>query len=488
MVVDNPKKWPLKVPGVEIIQSKRYITESAFTRLSGARVFNLSRSYGYQSIGYYVSLLAAARGHRPVPSVTTMRDLQNPSMVRRAGADLEDLIRKSLAPLKSDDFILSIYFGKNLAKRNERLSKALFNTFHAPLLRAHFTRGRNGWGLQNISEIGIVDVPESHYDFVIESAAEYFGNRTYARRRKEFRFTLAILHKPDDAEAPSNRGAIKRFIAAGQTLGIGVELITREDYGRLAEYDGLFIRETTSVANHTFRFARRAETEGMAVIDDPESILLCTNKVYLAERLGRLRIRTPKTLILHRENLDVAALTLGLPCVLKRPDSSFSQGVIKVATRETLEKEARAMLERSELIIAQEYLPTEFDWRVGVLDGEVLYVCRYYMAGNHWQIIHRDAHGRTSLGTSDTLKVEDAPADVVRLALRATRAIGRGLYGVDIKQVGRTFYVIEVNDNPNLDHGVEDEVLQDELYTRIMRWFLRRMEARGERHMVKDPE
>jgi glutathione synthase/RimK-type ligase-like ATP-grasp enzyme len=48
-----------------------------------------------------------------------------------------------------------------------------------------------------------------------------------------------------------------------------VELIEKKDYARLAEYDGLLIRETTSVDNHTYRFAKKAESEGLVVMDDP---------------------------------------------------------------------------------------------------------------------------------------------------------------------------------------------------------------------------
>jgi glutathione synthase/RimK-type ligase-like ATP-grasp enzyme len=70
---------------------------------------------------------------------------------------------------------------------------------------------------------------------------------------------------------------------------------------------------------------------------------------------------------------------------------------------------------------------------------------------------------------------------VVRTALRAANLIGDGLYGVDIKQVGQSLYVIEVNDNPNIDAGVEDAVLKDELYKRIMRVILRRIEQRKEK-------
>ena len=39
--------------------------------------------------------------------------------------------------------------------------------------------------------------------------------------------------------------------------------------------------------------------------------------------------------------------------------------------------------------------------------------------------------------------------------------------------------MIEVNDNPNLDLGVEDAVLKDELYRRVLGELVRRIEARG---------
>jgi glutathione synthase/RimK-type ligase-like ATP-grasp enzyme len=100
------------------------------------------------------------------------------------------------------------------------------------------------------------------------------------------------------------------------------------------------------------------------------------------------------------------------------------------------------------------------------------------MVKNHWQIYH---HGgdRTSSGRYDTLPTFEVPRDVLRAALAATQPIGDGLYGVDVKEKDGKGYVIEVNDNPNLDRGVEDHYLGAELYHLIMGEFLRRMEERG---------
>src|SRR5690606_9266538 len=98
----------------------------------------------------------------------------------------------------------------------------------------------------------------------------------------------------------------------------------------------------------------------------------------------------PKTVLIHRGNIAQAARELGFPCVLKQPDSQFSRGVIKVEDEAGLRRQTREMLERSDLIIGQSFEPTEYDWRIGVLDGQPLYACRYYMAEGHWQVVKRE--------------------------------------------------------------------------------------------------
>lgn len=478
IVVNNPKDWAFSIPGVDVVAARVYLTEPQYNEKRGLKVFNLARSYRYQSLGYYVSLLAEARGHRPQPDLTTIQDLKLQTIVRAVSDELDQLIQRSLANIQSSEFTLSIYFGRNLAKQYARLSLSLFNLFPAPLLRARFQRQQK-WQLQNISLISANEVPEAHHDFVTEVAADYFaGKRARRRKRAETRFDLAILHNPDEAMPPSNARALKKFIKAAERVGLAADLIERDDYGHLAEYDALFIRATTHVTHYTYRFARRAAAEGMVVIDDPGSILKCTNKVYLAELLNRHRIATPRSWILHRRNLEQAADEIRLPCVLKQPDSAFSQGVLKARDSDEFFEQVQALLEKSELVIAQEFLPTPFDWRVGVLNGHVLYVCKYYMAGRHWQIVQRDKSGKTREGKAETLEVEDAPAAVVRTALRAARLIGDGLYGVDLKAIGRRCVVMEINDNPNIDAGVEDAVLGDALYERIMQTFLQRIEVR----------
>ena len=296
------------------------------------------------------------------------------------------------------------------------------------------------------------------------------------------RFSLGILHNPDNSNAPSDAKALKKFVRAAESLGMSAELIRKDDYAKIVQFDALFIRDTTFIESYTYRFSRKAEGEGLIVIDDPQSILRCTNKVYLAELLARHHVAIPKTVVAHAGNTDEIGRQLGFPVVLKRPDSAFSQGVIKVADAKELETELKKFLHDSDLVVAQEFLPTTFDWRIGVLDQQPLYACKYFMARGHWQIINHNDPGRDRLGRFETVPVDWAPRKAVQLAVKAANLIGHGLYGVDVKESNGKFYVIEVNDNPNLEAGIEDQVLKDELYHRIMSVFLRRLEQKKSRY------
>ena len=478
LVVDKLADWPTELPAVAVVAADDYLAQPERWRETGLRVYNLCSSYRYQSSGYYVSLLAAARGHRPLPDVSTIQDLKSVTLPRLLGDELDTLIADSLRPLESDRFELSVYFAQNMAQRHRRLARALYNLFPAPLLRASFRRGKT-WQLRSLRAVSLDDVPDNHRDFLAQAASDWFAKRRRAPAKpRTAGYDLALLVNAEEADPPSNAQALCLFERAARQHGFNVDRVGRDDYGSLAEYDALFIRETTQVNHHTYRFARRAAAAGLVVMDDPDSILRCTNKVFLAERLQRAGIATPDTLIVHRGNADTVAQRLGLPCVLKQPDSAFSRGVMKVDTPQALHSALSKLLSASDLIVAQAYAPTDFDWRVGVLAGEPLYLCRYHMAASHWQIVRHGQDGAKDEGNADTLPLSAAPAGLLRTAKAAARCIGNGLYGVDIKQVGERFLVIEVNDNPSIDAGIEDAEIGEALYAAVMSEFARRVAAK----------
>lgn len=477
VVVNRRGDWRNDIAGVEVVLARDYLTKPEWSRERGARIFNLCRSYRYQSKGYYVSLLAVARRHRPFPDLMTVLDMKSRALVRNLDEEVDAVIQRALADIKSDRFELSVYFGKNMATRHDRLARGLFGRFPVPLMRASFVR-KQRWRLVSVAPLSPRDVKESHRDFMHESATAYFARPRYqSRPKRAARFDLAILFDPEEQLAPSDPKALAFFRSAAEEVGFNVEMIQRDDYRRLGEFDALFLRETTAVNHHTFRFAQRAEAEGLIVIDDPESILRCTNKVFQTETFTAAKIPVPNTLITDRADPEEIAERIGFPCVLKTPDSAFSQGVVKCADAEELARHGSRMLEQTDLLLVQEFLPSDFDWRIGVLNGEALYACRYHMARGHWQIVKKTDSGRYRYGQVEPFALGEVPERVVQIALRATGRIGNGLYGVDLKQIGERIVVTEVNDNPNIDAGCEDAILGRELYAKIMRTLLERVEA-----------
>src|SRR5260221_13827690 len=108
----------------------------------------------------------------------------------------------------------------------------------------------------------------------------------------------------------------------------------------------------------------------MPVIDDPISMIRCMNKVFLMELLGSNQVPTPPTVMLaDQTDLPRAMDQLGLPLVVKIPDGSFSRGVHKVATVDEFKRIADELFEETDLLLAQKFIPTEFDWRVGAFSG-----------------------------------------------------------------------------------------------------------------------
>jgi glutathione synthase/RimK-type ligase-like ATP-grasp enzyme len=475
IVVENPDHWQFALEDVEVITPAKYIAGEIYQQTKGLKIINLCKSYQYQSLGYYVSLLAEARKHKVLPGITTIQDLRFPSILREDSQDFDDLIQSSFKQVKTDKVEFDIYFGTTQNESLNKLARQLFQYVQAPSLSATFSK-KSKWVLQSIRPLSLGEVPKDDRH-LLRSAVEKYLHRKREVKPDRKKYDLAILIDPDDKNPPSDEKAIQRFIKAGDQAGFNVELITKNDFGEIIQYDALFIRETTFVNHHTFRFAKKAQSLGLAVIDDPDSILKCTNKVYLNELLTANKILTPKSYVISKKD-SVLPEKLGYPFILKQPDGAFSKGVFKINNENEFKSVCTEMFQKSELLIAQEFLPTAFDWRVGIIDGQVLYVCKYYMASEHWQIVNWNSNQKQQQeGDVESISVDQAPSGLLKTALKATSLIGKSLYGVDMKEVDGKFYVIEINDNPNIDAGIEDKILKEKLYATIMDVFLNKIKS-----------
>lgn len=478
IVVNRSEDWEPYFPSDQVISVDDYVS-LASQREQRVRVINLCSDYSYLSEGYYCSLLSEARAHKVIPSSQVINELSSQLLYGiNLGSANSILGRIKLDGVSDQEIRFKACFGQVQDASFRSLARVLFERFPCPILEVSL-RYVNRWEITELRLGSHLALSDDEQTFFAE-ALERFSNRVWkdSQKVKNLRYDLAILVNPEDPMPPSDEVAIRKFIKAARQQDINAEVIGPDSIFRLAEFDALFIRETTSVNHHTYRFAKRAESEGLVVIDDPQSIVRCANKIYLANVFQVNRVPTPRCLILHRdhpERLDEAAQELGLPMVIKIPDGSFSRGVKKVETLDALRTAAAELFDQSSLVLAQEYLYTSFDWRIGILNNRPLYACRYHMVKKHWQI-YRHGEGGPVSGSFDTMPTFEVPKPILQAALAASRPIGDGLYGVDLKEVNGKGYVIEVNDNPNIDSGVEDRFLGKELYSLIMQEFRRRLE------------
>ncbi|HVZ45527.1 MAG TPA: RimK family protein [Ramlibacter sp.] len=477
-------RWP--DPARRVMTAEEFVSERGEGASRQRKVINLCRSYDYLSMGYYCSLLAEARGERVTPSVETIMDLQQKSSeLEPRLAQLGRLIGElPEVPRSVDSLSFHAFFGHIEDPQLAELARRAFELFRCPLLEIRVERleGATGWRVSHLVPLEPRDVDPSR-DAVFLEALDQFTRRAWRPHVVESvpRMDLAILHDPREPLPPSNAAALQNFVRVARSMDVDAELIEKKDFSRLTQFDALLVRETTAVDHHTFRFAKRAATEGMPVIDDPQSILRCTNKAFLAELLQGHGIATPRTRLVSRRSAGKLEHVLSYPVVLKVPDGSFSRSVKKAGSWREFQEIAQAMFKDSGIILVQDFMYTDFDWRVGILAGEPLFVARYFMSRDHWQILRHREDGRHEEGRVEAVSVEDAPRAVIEAAVRSAALVGDGLYGVDLKETPSGVYVIEVNDNPNIDAAMEDAILGDELYARVIGELLRRYESPHER-------
>jgi glutathione synthase/RimK-type ligase-like ATP-grasp enzyme len=270
-------------------------------------------------------------------------------------------------------------------------------------------------------------------------------------------------------------GALQSFKQTAEQLGHEFNFMFRSRLSEIPKYDAVFIRATTDPLYTAYVASRTAWVLGLKVVDDPESIRICANKIHQYKLFEKYNVPRIPTIFLNKEEFHHRQIEeifelFGKPVVIKAPYTSFSKYVEKVSCETSFREVAKRFFRRSDYIVVQKFMPSRFDWRVGVLNGEVLYVCKYMMPKGKWKHgVKRRGKPSFIWGRTVTLKRDNAPQRLKETALKACSIIGKGLYGVDIKEVNGDYVVVEVNDNPSIYKGQED--LRDkDVYEKIIKF------------------
>ncbi len=253
---------------------------------------------------------------------------------------------------------------------------------------------------------------------------------------------------------------LMRFRDVAESLGHRSYFIFPVELKKIVKLDGLLIRSRTDPLNVSYVAARMATMHNIPVIDNPEAIRVCSDKVNMYLHLMQANVPIPRTEILVRKKIvpsDVRSYfeRLGSQVVLKEPSTSYSNRVKRVHRVEDFLQTARAYLKMADELVMQEYIESEEDWRIGVLNGRFLFASRYVLPRESDQVQAVDSEEIPYYGI-EMVKENEVSRGAIDLAIQACQAIGSGLFSVDIKEREGKMYVIEVNDNPSLESGEEE--------------------------------
>jgi [lysine-biosynthesis-protein LysW]--L-2-aminoadipate ligase len=198
---------------------------------------------------------------------------------------------------------------------------------------------------------------------------------------------------------------------------------------------------------------RFLDAYGVAVVNSSETAQLCADKVKNSLALEAAGVPTPNTTVAFTTDAALAAIEgFGYPCVLKPVVGSWGRLMAKIDTRDAAEAvlEHKATLGHYEhkVFYVQEFVEKPGrDVRVLAVDGEP--VAAMTRSSDHW--LTNAAKG----GTTEAFELDERARELVEAA---SEAVGGGLLGVDLMEVGEDgdgYTVHEVN------HTVEFKALND---------------------------
>src|SRR5215213_9332879 len=179
IVTDQKQTW-FEVPDASVLTARRYLAEPDSGNQGTVRVLNLCRTGRYQGRGYYVSLIAEARGQRPVADIKTIEDLRSEAYVHAIQAEIQPLVHETLHHDDSARFQLDVYLGKHSS--HQALAEQLFAKVRAPLLRALFVRAEGSWRLDALQAMGLADVPPQDRAFLLDAVKSFMAEMSPAKR------------------------------------------------------------------------------------------------------------------------------------------------------------------------------------------------------------------------------------------------------------------------------------------------------------------
>ncbi len=212
---------------------------------------------------------------------------------------------------------------------------------------------------------------------------------------------------------------------------------------KIKDVDVVIPRPGVIGLDHTLAVIKQFELQKIPVINNARAIALAKNKLGCLQVLARHRLPFPKT-VMSRSASTLQGVVKGLggmPLVVKRLQGAKGTGVFLTETYPAARSVVEATLAVGLNPMLQQYIPESKgqDIRMFVVGEQVVAAMRRYSGKNDFRSnVHCGGHAE-KVKLSDSYK---------RLAIRATRALGLVIAGVDVIESSSGPMIMEVNTSP----------------------------------------
>ncbi|WP_298347630.1 30S ribosomal protein S6--L-glutamate ligase [uncultured Dokdonia sp.] len=261
-----------------------------------------------------------------------------------------------------------------------------------------------------------------------------------------------------------NLYSTKRIVEAGQKKGHEMIIIDHTKCNLVIEkknptivykgeeirdIDGIIPRIGASVTFFGTAVVRQFEMMKVFSATESQALVRSRDKLRSLQILSRAGLGLPKTVFTNYSK-DVSQVVDGVggaPLVIKLLEGTQGLGVVLADNKNSAESILEAFNGLQARVIAQEFIEEAggADIRVFVVDGAVVGAMkRQGKEGEFRSNLHRG-------GSANVIELTDEEENA---ALKAAKAMGLGIAGVDLLQSSRGPLILEVNSSPGLE-GIE---------------------------------
>lgn len=223
----------------------------------------------------------------------------------------------------------------------------------------------------------------------------------------------------------------------------------------ITDVDAIIPRIGASVTFYGTAVVRQFEMMKVFTVIGSEALVRSRDKLRSLQVLSRANLGLPKTVFTNysKDVKDVIKRVGGAPIIVKLLEGTQGLGVVLAETDKAAESVIEAFNGLQARVIVQEFIKEAngADIRAFVVDGVVVGAMkRQGKEGEFRSNLHRG-------GTSEVIELTE---DEENAALKAAKAMGLGVAGVDMLQSSRGPLILEVNSSPGLE-GIEKATGKD---------------------------